>query len=309
MSQFFSKITLLIVLIAITILGIIFIFSKEIQQNFFAGIADKHKWAASIKEPKIILVGGSNLAFGVASDSIEKALHHPVINLGLYAGFGLDFILKDALTEVKKGDWVVLCPEYYLDKAGDNYSKQAATMSYPEANKYINYANLKDKFEKKALFFIRYARNLIFFPNRISNPSIEDTISDYFRKGFSERGDLVSHLNNAPHKLDKFDKVEPQDYSPEIVLINQFIKTVEKKGAIVYWTFPSYSYSAYKGNLQGLSFFEKQIIEKVNCKKISQIKDDIYPDDCFYDTHFHLNGDCRIQRTNKLISALKKNIH
>lgn len=306
MLNFILKITALITLIILTIGGIIKV-KNDIEENYFAAIADKHKFAQSIQIPKIILTGGSNLAFGIASDSIEKKLNRPVINLGLYVGFGLDFILKDALSEVKKGDLIVLSIEYYLKKNEEEYSKQMAVFAYPSAYKYAGYIDWLDRFKKESSFFSRYTRNLIFFPNRIKSPQIDDKISDYFRKGFSQKGDLLSHLNNPPIRpLNDLAGLKKLNYSSEIQIINQFIKEVRAKGGDVYWLYPCYSQTGYNMNKEALIYYEKQIQKSVNCLKINTLNDGIYPDDCFYDTHFHLFGNCRIERTQKLIKSLSE---
>ena len=305
MLNFLIKTTILAALVVLTIGGIIIV-RNDIEQNYFATIADKHKYAQSIREPKFILVGGSNLAFGIASDSIEKQLKRPVINLGLYVGFGLDFILQEALSEVQKGDLVVLSFEYYLQKNEEEYSKQMAAFAYPAAYEYVGYTDWIDAFEKKAAFFSRYTRNLIFFPNRIKSPQIDDEISDYFRKGFSEKGDLLSHLNNPPIRpLNDLAGLKKLNYSSEIRAINQFITHVKAKGGAVFWYYPSYSQTGYDLNKESLAYYEEQIQKSVNCTKINTLKDGIYPDDCFYDTHFHLFGSCRIERTQELIDTIK----
>jgi hypothetical protein len=304
--NFIIKITLLITLIILTLSGIILVRS-DIEQNYFAAIADKHKYAKSIQKPKIILAGGSNLAFGIASDSIEKKLNRPVVNLGLYVGFGLDFILAEALSEVKKGDLVILSTEYYLKKNEEEYSKQMAAFAYPPAYQYVGYENLLDRVEKQVAFFSRYTRNLIFFPNRIKSPQIDDKISDYFRKGFSQKGDLLSHLNNPPIRpLNDLAGLKKLNYSAEIQAINQFIREVRMKGGEVNWYYPCYSQTGFDMNKEPLDYYEKQIQNNVNCLKINTLKDGIYPDDCFYDTHFHLFGNCRIERTQRLIKLLSR---
>ena len=305
MLNFILKITALITLIILTISGIILV-RNDIDYNYFAAIADKHKYAQSIKKPKIILAGGSSLAFGIASDSIEKKLNRPVVNLGLYVGFGLDFILKETLSEVKKGDLVIFSVEYYLKKNEEEYSKQMAAFAYPPAYEYVGYTGWLDSFEKKAAFFSRYTRNIIFYPNRIKSPKIDDKVSDYFRKGFSQKGDLLSHLNNSPIRpLKDLAGLKKLDYSSEIQAINQFIKDVRAKQGEVYWYYPCNSQTGYDMNEEPLKFYEKQIQKNINCLKINTLKDGIYPDDCFYDTHFHLFGNCRIERTQKLIDTLK----
>jgi hypothetical protein len=310
LPKFLLKITTFVALIVLSIYVVIFIINRDdVNVAFVAAIADKHQYAQSIHEPKIILVGGSNLAFGIASDSIEKALKKPVVNFGLYAGFGLTFVLKEALSEVKKGDVIVLCPEYYLRKPGDNFSKQMAVFAYPPADDFIEYDNFIDRLAIKGEFYSRYARNLIFLPNRIKSPSINDTISGYFRKGFNRNGDALSHLNNPPVQPlgDLFD-IKDKDYSLEIQDINQFINVIRQKKANVFWYYPSFSQVGYDKNKKKLIVYEKLIYDKINCQKINQIKDEIYPVDCFYDTHFHLNATCRLERTNKLIKLLKKEI-
>lgn len=310
MSKFLLKITTFIALIVLSIYVIIFVINRDdVNVAFIATIADKHQYAQSSHEPKIILVGGSNLAFGIASDSIEKALKKPVVNLGLYAGFGLTFVLKEALSEVKKGDIIVLCPEYYLRKPGDNFSKQMAIFAYPPADDFVEYDDFMDKLSIKAEFYSRYARNLIFIPNRIKSPSINDTISGYFRKGFNKNGDALSHLNNpSVNPLGDLFNINDKSYSLEIQAINQFISEIKRKQAIVFWYYPSYSQVGYDRNEKRLMVYEKLIQDSINCKKINHIKDEIYPINCFYDTHFHLNAKCRLERTKKLIKLLKQEI-
>jgi hypothetical protein len=102
--------------------------------------------------------------------------------------------------------------------------------------------------------------------------------------------------------------IKDEDYSLEIQEINQFIKDVERKGATTFWYYPSFSQVGYDKNEKKLIVYEKLISDKINCKKINQIKDEIYPVDCFYDTHFHLNAKCRLERTQKLIKLLKQNL-
>jgi hypothetical protein len=229
--------------------------------------------------------------------------------LGLYAGFGLDFVLKEALSEVKKGDIVVLCPEYYLRKPGDNFSKHMAVFAYPPADDFVEYENSIDRLAIKAEFYSRYARNLIFLPNRIKSPNINDTISGYFRKGFNRNGDALSHLNNPlVRPLGDLLDVKDEDYSLEIQAINQFIETAKKNKAAVYWYYPSFSQTGYDKNKKKLAVYEKLIDSTIHCPKINHIVDEIYPENYFYDTHFHLSANGRLERTRKLIKLLKQNL-
>jgi hypothetical protein len=282
-----------------------FLFRGDVEENYFAAIIDKHQKAQVIHQPKILLTGGSNLAFGINSDSIEKALHRPVVNLGLYAGLGLNFILKETLSEVKKNDLVILCPEFYLKKEGEEFPTQTAIFFYPPAFHFVEKDDWQVYTKKKLFFYARYCRNLIVYPN-LTSPKIEDTFSDYFRRGFSEKGDLLSHLNNLPIRpLKDLENFQNQGYSVEIRLINDFIKEIERIGGKVIFAFPSYSNTGYVHNKSSLDFYEKQIKSNLNCLIINRIKDEVYPDGNFYNTHYHLAKNGRDRRTNQLIERLK----
>ncbi len=62
--------------------------------------------------PRIVFVGGSNLAFGLDSKRIEDSFNLPVLNYGLHAGIGLKFMVDDVEQYVRKGDIVIFVPEY-----------------------------------------------------------------------------------------------------------------------------------------------------------------------------------------------------
>ena len=85
--------------------------------GYNASIIDKISRLESIDEPKIVLVGNSNVAFGIRSDLIEDALGMPVVNLGLHAGLGNSF--HDSMTQfnVRPGDIVVFLPYTFDDSS------------------------------------------------------------------------------------------------------------------------------------------------------------------------------------------------
>ena len=64
------------------------------------------------RESAIVLLGGSNVAFGFDSRVLEEKTGMPVINAGLHAGLGLRFMMADCLPRLRKGDMLVFSPEY-----------------------------------------------------------------------------------------------------------------------------------------------------------------------------------------------------
>ena len=75
---------------------------------------EKERIARSIRGPKIVIVGGSSVLFGIRADLLSAALGVPVVNFGTHAGMDLDYLLYKSRDVVAPGDLVLLCIEYEL---------------------------------------------------------------------------------------------------------------------------------------------------------------------------------------------------
>jgi hypothetical protein len=64
------------------------------RSKFFSGLTIKHHRLSNTSSPRVIFVGGSNLAFGLDNDLIEKELCIPVVNMGLCSTFSLRYDLE-----------------------------------------------------------------------------------------------------------------------------------------------------------------------------------------------------------------------
>jgi len=108
-------------LIKLAILAALVVFSWRLllqappsrsQDEYVAALIDKDELLGSTLGPRFLFVGGSNLAFGLDSTMVEEAAGLPVVNCGLHANLGLQFMLNRARIHLTEGDIVVLCPEY-----------------------------------------------------------------------------------------------------------------------------------------------------------------------------------------------------
>ena len=121
MKKFIIKGFALILLVALMMLGVVafhrYVIGSQYKYNYQAAIVDKIQRLESIDEPKIILVGNSNLAFGINSEIIQEKTGMPVVNLGLHASLGNKFHENIVKNHIGEGDVVVLCHTSY---AGNN---------------------------------------------------------------------------------------------------------------------------------------------------------------------------------------------
>lgn len=94
---------------AMTALGV-----RGMDTDYVAAARDKMDLLRTTPSPRVILVGGSNVAFGFRGDLLEERLGVPVVNLGLHANVDFGFAMRVAGREARAGDVVVLCPEYEM---------------------------------------------------------------------------------------------------------------------------------------------------------------------------------------------------
>ena len=102
---------LIIFLPIVLLLGYAFSIPAQYTNTFVGELDDKFERLTSIDEPKLVVVGGSSVAFGLESEILEKYVGMPVVNFGLYAALGTKVMLDLSKAGINEGDVVVLAPE------------------------------------------------------------------------------------------------------------------------------------------------------------------------------------------------------
>ena len=67
---------------------------------------------SKLDAPRLIIVGGSNVLFGINTEEVEKSTGYKVINFGVHAGMDFDYIYYRLKKNIHKGDIVVMPLEY-----------------------------------------------------------------------------------------------------------------------------------------------------------------------------------------------------
>ncbi len=278
-----------------------------VASDYFQAIEKKSKQLNVITSPKVVLVGGSNLAFGVDSKMISDSLNMPVINMAVGAAFGIEFDLNQIEKHVRNGD-IVIISEF---PGSPNYEVIYNTYVYaPSTIEGISsihqYYNL---IKAGILVNVQSIQNTVLNGkslNPVSKPNmkISDTTSIYFKEGFNEYGDLVSHINNTkPKQLN--DRGEFNTfYKEHIDYINHFATSARKKGAKIFYIHPPYPASEYKRNLKAFEDYQNYIQKNIEVKVLGEQASNIYPDSLFFDTVNHLDSIGRTKRTEKMIHYL-----
>jgi hypothetical protein len=300
MKKFILKLLLLFGPIFGTI--VILIILPLPENSYTLAIIDKRAILETTESPKIVLAGGSNLAFGIDSAAIEETFHTPVVNIGFYAGIGLGRILDDISPFLHAGDILVVIPEYeHFTTIWDG--SQAAYELIFNTGFVENHRQrlfLSGSYGLPRAFNTYLSTRLRAFIARFRPPNPDA----YLRDGFNEYGDYIKHLQSENKPVTTAANVGTLNAS----YINTFFRFVDAftaRGITVMLSWPSYEAESFSNSEKTIRELDARFTAKENLLVISRPEDYCFPKDLFYDTSYHLNAEGRSHRTARLLRDLR----
>lgn len=306
MKQFLKKICLflgLFLLSAALVFALhFFVIGNQNLGSFQAALLDKTERLQSIGEPKIILIGNSNLAFGVDSQRIQEALGMPVVNMGLHGGLGNAFLENMGKLDISEGDIVVVCHSDYDDDGTipDPALAWITVEMHPEFWKLIPAKAIPQML--KAYPGYLYSSAVRFLTGSPKN--VPETGTSYSRAGFNAFGDVCVRVEDS-FVFTEGSVVVPQVGEETAARLNELNRYILSRGAnLVVAGYPIGSGEFTPAEAE-FDAFEAQLREALDCPVISRFADYFLPYSCFYDTVFHLNDEGVKLRTGQLIADLQ----
>ena len=287
MKLYFKKLFLLLLLTAMLLcMAAVFDFTvvgNQYSHFYTASLMDKVDRLCSITEPKIILVGNSNVSFGMDSALLEDAMGMPVVNLGLQGGLGNAFHEEIAKLNIQPGDIVVVSHIDYADDDKLNDPELAwITVAYP------NYA---------FNCFVRWQRGW----NTIPAGTL------YIREGVNTYGDFVMRTGQetSTYQFRAGELTVPQVGDACMTRMNKLNKYICDKGARMVVSYSPIADGEFTPDREAYHAFAAELESRLDCPVISDIDDYFFPYNCFFDTKYHLNEVGARLRTEQLIRDLQ----
>ena len=184
-------------LVILLLSSCLLVYAKNVKRNAYVlARIDKHEILKRTPSPKVVFVGGSNLAFGIDCSQIEDSIGINCVNMGLHAGQGLRFIMDDNDPYIKDmnkddGNIIVLMPEF-AHFFGNTSDGESATLGEVIVTDHHS-IDLMDSEQK--ILAIRGVPKLLTgcIMENILLPSRGSGFT-YSRKNFDEEGDEICHL-------------------------------------------------------------------------------------------------------------------
>lgn len=273
----------------------------QYEGHYTAALIDKVDRLRSIDVPKIVLLGNSNLSFGIDSVMIEEKIGMPVVNMGLHGGLGNRFHEEMARYNVTEGDIYILCHSSFADDGAIADTTLAWTTI---EDHFLLWKLLRpsDIYPMLKAYPTYLKRCLDLYVEGTGNV---DTGEIYARSAFNRYGDIAVEREGSVYTFEGL--VEPPMISETTMeRINELGRWLEKRNAILL-------VAAYPIGLGELTVdknvfirFQERLEEQLECPVISQYTDYMYEYSLFYNTHLHLNNEGVTLRTEQLIKDIKK---
>lgn len=269
--------------------------------DYMSSTVLKNDRLRAIGSPKVVLVGGSNLCYGVDSERLGQALCAPVANMGLTAMLGFRFVAEEALAATGPGDLLVVCLEHGTYRLPDPAPDALATVvDYrPEALQLVPWRRWPRLLASLRVQHLQTLADHLW--HRVSTgapPAYND-------RHFLPNGDEVSHLD-AP-QMPHMPAPERAVHDTLIIdpafwgLADELVRRAAAKGATVVWGFSPMADCIYNAPVQTV------LKERLSAHGLDVIGDPAgyrFADSLFYDSWYHLRRQGRDMRTERLIDDL-----
>ncbi len=261
----------------------------------------KHERLRSIASPKVVLVGGSNLAYGIDSERLEQALCKPVANMGLTAVLGFRFIVNEVADELGPGDVVIVALEHSNYRRPEKMDDALATvLDYrPASFTYIPWWQRPRMAASLGVLHLQSLRDEL-----VASARNGWEVPGYRKRVFNVQGDLVNQLQQPKERIADPD---PAEFDTLFVddgfwpVADDLEQKARAKGATILFTWTSLAQRVYR---PAECAAVDAALRAHGLAVLGHPQDLVYPDSMFYDSWYHLHAEGRRQRTETMIRQL-----
>ena len=310
MKQYIKTIALfltLVLLLPVTVFAAEAALPSYYQESYYAQLPAMYQRLHQVEGKKIVVIGGSNVAFGLNSALMEQLLQdygfdYNVCSFGLYAAVGTSAMLDLSRSALQEGDIVILAMEP-LSETMSTYFGATAFWKCAEEDAGLFWGVNRRKQSALVGNYISYLQERYEIRNSGRLPAAEGV---YAKASFNERCDMIFPRPGNTMALG-YDTSAPVDLTALqigadfIQQVNDYCAYAEKVGAQVCFSFSPVNRAALvRRDAEAVQSFFRLCNTSFDCPVISDPNDYIFDSGWFYDSNFHLNSDGATLRTYRL---------
>ena len=240
----------------------------------------------SVPGKRIVLVGGSNVAFGIDSLQIEKAIGRPVVNMGLHAGLGLCYNLASVRPLLHEGDSVFILAEY------SNFRGEACYGGLETLGMMVDVLPSGaveldlQQWGWLSRYIVQYGAKKVKNLRKVLKGSIGDEASNY-----NEYGDRIAQWKDKVQC--RINGSSPKKERPlaadslAIRYLSEFVEYCHVRGVGV-WVMPPNRLDEVVDDAFAQSYYN--LLDCAGIPRVGDVFDYAVARDCMYDNSHHLNN-------------------
>ena len=304
-KEFIRKTSLFILILFLIILtGSFLPTTPRASKSLLFAKLNKDKALQETPSPRILFVGGSNLSFGLNSQKVKDSLGLNPINTAIHAKIGLSYMLSSTEQYVEKGDIIVLVPEYdqFYEKSEECSTELFRTIMDVQRSDIKLLNN-----EKYMSFFLNTFRYAIskFIPTEYFFLSESDI---YSVNSFNNYGDVFTHWGMPKEYFAPYGKTFDKNFNESKMNdLIEFKEQIEKKGARLFVSFPSFQDISFENSLERIERVHKEFQNK-KLNILGTPERYKMADSLMFNTPYHLNKNGVEYRTQLLIEDIKNEL-
>jgi hypothetical protein len=280
-------------------------------------IARKEALAHAAPGPRILVVGGSGVLFGIKASLITEATGIPAFNLGVTAGMGGKYIMHRAAELMRPGDIVLLILEYDLHDTGtgnfpdwiDPYFIDFMTQGDPDYLRAMPWRFQMELAMRQTFRSLRRGIQARFKPDR---PVVDERF--YAVENIDQHGDMIRH-----HREEKPPALRTEYRGDAVALgvmdtssggwpdVRDFLALARERGVKV---IAAYSNVADDSAYADPGFGEKvellrRFYAEHGAPMLGDAADAFFPGPDVFDTVYHPVHEAAEARTRRLIELIR----
>lgn len=280
-------------------------------ESYYAQLPALYRRLTGAEGKRLILLGGSSVAFGVDTTLLEELLaqygyQYTVCPFGLYAAVGASAMLELSQSQLREGDIVVLAVEPTDETLSTYFGASAFWKCAEEAPELLTAVSPAHQ-AALAGNYVGFVQERAAIVRSGSFPSPQGA---YARSAFDENGNMTFHRAGNTMTLG-WDTSAPVDLaavsiSPDFARqVNNYCRAARERGAEVYLSFSPVNRSALAGDQEAdAAAFFRTCLDAFDCTPISDPNRYLLDSGWFYDSNFHLNSAGAALRTGLLAEDL-----
>ena len=279
----------------------------QFGDTFMGELKSKYERLKSTQGNRIVLVGGSGVAFDCDSAMIDETFSsYEVVNFGMYAGLGTKAVMDLSERYIHEGDIVILSPEQSGQTLSNYFNGEYMWQAVDGAFGML--CNIKsENLEAMLGNFPKFALQKLNYVLKGQQPQ---TDSVYRKKSFNAYGDIELDEDQKNILPNGYDVNQPVNFTEDTVqpefleYMNAWAKRLEKKGASVWYRYCPVNKLAVE-DTDAVATYDAVLRKKLDFPVIGNPENSLMDAEWFFDTNFHLNSAGKEANTVQLIRDIK----